>query len=295
MTVHAHRPAAVPVGPPVTPSVVAPRQRRSRTRLVPWVLAAGGVLAQVCFPLTGGGTFALTVAAVVLLAAASLAHAVVFRGPGAGLVLLVVAGGGGFVAEAVGLRTGLPFGAYDYSGTLGRELLGVPLLVPLAWVMMAWPALLVGRLLTAGRAPALTVGVAAWALAAWDVFLDPQMVDAGHWAWDHPTPALPGVPGIPLSNYAGWLVVSLLVMALLHRLVAPAPATRSPLVVDAVPVAIYLWTYFSSVMANAVFFGRPTVSLVGAVLMGVVGVPLALLVSRAWRTAPRPGRRRGPR
>jgi uncharacterized membrane protein len=250
---------------------------------VPWVLAAGGVLTQVAFPLTGGGTFVLTVAAVVLLAGASLSHAWVTRGPGAFAALAVVAGGGAFVAEAVGLRTGLPFGAYDYTGSLGREVLGVPLLVPLAWTMMAWPALLVARRLTAGLGsvarPAATALVAAWALTAWDVFLDPQMVEAGHWVWADPSPALPGVPGIPLTNFAGWLVVSLLITASLDRLVPTGD--------DAAPVTVYLWTFFSSVMANAVFFGRPSVALVGALLMGVVAVPLCRRLYRGTETVTR--------
>ena len=52
---------------------------------------------------------------------------------------------------------------------------GVPLIVPLAWTMMAYPALLVGRRI---GAPVLA---GAAALASWDLFLDPQMVAAGHW------------------------------------------------------------------------------------------------------------------
>ena len=56
--------------------------------------------------------------------------------------------------------------------------------------------------------PAVPVAlVGGVALAAWDLFLDPQMVDAGHWTWAHPDPGLPLVPGVPLTNYAGWLVV----------------------------------------------------------------------------------------
>ena len=52
---------------------------------------------------------------------------------------------------------------------------------------------------------------------------------------------------------------------------------------DGVPVTVYTWTYLSSVMANAVFFGRPWVSLLGAVLMGVVAVPLGVHLLRALR------------
>ena len=53
------------------------------------------------------------------------------------LTLAGVAGGGGLIAEAVGVATGIPFGRYTYTGTLGPEVLGVPVIVPMAWVMMA--------------------------------------------------------------------------------------------------------------------------------------------------------------
>lgn len=241
---------------------------------VPVVLASCGVLTQIAFPLTGGGTLPLTLAAVGFLAAAALAHAVVRYGLGAAATLLLVAGGGGLLAEVVGVHTGVPFGEYSYSGTLGWQPLGVPAVVPMAWVMMAWPALHVGRLLVTGALSRVLVG--AFALTAWDVFLDPQMVDAGHWTWADPTPAPPGVEGIPLTNFAGWLLVSVVLVGLLDRLVPrldPVPV---------VPLAVYLWTYFSSVLANAVFFGRPPVALVGGLVMALVAVPVAVrMVERA--------------
>ncbi|VXC45401.1 carotenoid biosynthesis protein [Nocardioides sp. AX2bis] len=255
-------------------------------RAVPWVLAAAGVLVQIAFPLTGGGTLGLTVASVVLFSAAAVADAAVRFGPAVAASVLAGAGGVGLVAEAVGVRTGLPFGDYDYTGTLGAEVADVPVLVPLAWVMMAWPALAVARRLVGARGRVATAVVGACALTAWDVFLDPQMVDAGHWAWEDPTPALPGVEGIPLTNFAGWLVVSLVVVALLDRLV-PRGTGRGHdargAAPDAVPLTIYLWTYFSSVLAHAVFFGRPPVALVGAVLMGLVAWPLVVALVRERR------------
>ena len=84
-------------------------------------------------------------------------------------------GGGGLAAEAVGVRTGLPVRRLPYAGTLGPEVLDVPLVVPLAWTMMAYPVLLAARRLTRRWAPL----VGGSALAAWDVFLDPQMVGDG--------------------------------------------------------------------------------------------------------------------
>ena len=88
-------------------------------------------------------------------------------------------------------------------------LLGVPFLVPLAWLMMAWPA---------GSSPNGWPGRsggsgardpdrhATGVFAAWDVVLDPQMVQAGYWTWEHPRPGLPGIDTVPLTNLAGWLL-----------------------------------------------------------------------------------------
>jgi uncharacterized membrane protein len=239
----------------------------------PAVLGGLVVLAQVAYPLTprGGPRDGLTVATVLLFASASLAHALVTRGPRAALGLLVVAGGGGLLAESVGVATGVPFGTYAYAGTLGPRVLGVPLVIPLAWVMMAWPALLVAARLTGSRAASrpARVGVAAAALASWDLFLDPQMVDAGHWRWASPSPSLPGVGTVPLTNYLGWAVVAVLLMLVLDRAVPLRPSTS-----DTVPYALYLWTYFSSVLALGAFFGLPAAALWGALGMGTVALPL---------------------
>lgn len=286
---HTARGASRPTGPSRTPDNGGPGSLRG----VAWALVVAGVAVQMAFPFTDGGNLPLTVASVACFAAAALVDAL-GRGLAAAGALLVVAGGGGLVAEAVGVRTDVPFGAYSYAGTLGPELLGVPVLVPLAWISMTWPALVVARRLTrtvVRRRRLLTSVVGAWALTAWDVFLDPQMVDLGHWTWADPTPALPGVEGIPLTNFAGWLLVSWLFVGVLDAVVPDGRAgspDRPPR--DAVPVAVYLWTFGSSVLAHALFFGRPPVALVGGLVMGVVAVPLAVDCRRALRDrAPGPG------
>jgi uncharacterized membrane protein len=246
---------------------------RGRAPGITWTLVAGAVLVQIAYPLTPEALRTqVTVLSVVVFAAASLCDATRLHGPRGGLLLLAVAGGGGLAAEAVGLRTGVPFGAYAYTGTLGPELLDVPVVVPLAWTMMAWPALVVGR--TLARSGPGVVAVGAAALAAWDVFLDPQMVDAGHWRWLDPGPGLPLIPGIPLTNYAGWLLVSALVVAALHA-VLPAHDRPSHDRPSAPATALYLWVFGSSVLAHLAFFGLPGSALVGGVLMGAVAIPFA--------------------
>ena len=247
-------------------------------------LAAAAVLTQLAYPLLDGAAVRVaTVLAVTLFGAASLTHAAATRGLRVAATVLLVAGGLGLAAEAVGVATGVPFGEYRYSGTLGPQLLGVPVVVPLAWVMMGWPALLAGRLLAARRrAGWVAVPVGAWLLASWDLFLDPQMVEAGHWAWRFPEPALPGVPGIPLTNYAGWVLVSLLIVAALDAVV---PAQPHGVHDHVVPAVLLAWTWLGSTLANAAFFGRPAVAAYGFVAMGVVVAPYLQRV-RTARPAP---------
>ena len=58
-----------------------------------------------------------------------------------------------WASEALGSHTGFPFGAYHYTDRLQPQLLGVPLLIPLAWLMMLPPAWAVSQRIT-GRAAA---------------------------------------------------------------------------------------------------------------------------------------------
>jgi putative membrane protein len=244
-----------------------------RVAYVVWTLVAAAVLVQIAYPLTPGAwRTEVTIVSVVVFFLAASADAARVHGLAGAAALAVVAGGGGLIAEAVGVATGRPFGHYAYTGTLGSEVLGVPVVVPLAWVMMAWPALVVARTLVA-RGPAV-VAVGAVALTAWDVFLDPQMVAAGHWTWFDTSPGLPLIPGVPLTNYIGWLLVSLVIMAILDRAL---PREQPP---SAPAAVLYLWVYFSSVMGHAVFFDLPGSAITGAVIMGTVAVPFAVALVR---------------
>lgn len=241
---------------------------------VPAVLALGVVALQIAYPLvTGAGRDRVTVAIVVVFALASLSHAAVRRGPRFAVLLAVVAGGVGMGAELVGVATGWPFGGYGYTGMLGWQVGGVPLIIPLAWTMMAYPALVVARHIT--RRPALGVPLAAWALTAWDLFLDPQMVADGQWAWAADGAYL----GIPLSNYAGWLATSAVIVAVLwpaadraerHRGMAGASIWSVRRRGDAVPVALYLWTWAGSTIAHAAWLDLPGSAVVGGLGMGAV-------------------------
>jgi uncharacterized membrane protein len=247
-------------------------------RRLPWALLGALVLTQICYPLTAGALrAALAVLTVLIGYLLSVSHALLSRGVRSAAALVATATLGGFAVEAVGVATGFPFGSYDYSGRLGPKLLGVPLIIPLAWTWMAWPAWLAA--LRLARTTVARVALAAVGLAAWDLFLDPQMVAERYWTWRSPTPALPGVPGIPIGDYLGWLGFALLLMAVLA--VAAGPRASIADAQDRPMLALWFWTYASSVLAHAAFLGLPWSALWGGVIMGAVVIPLAAKPSRA--------------
>lgn len=237
-----------------------------------WLALGALVLAQIAYPLVPHRA-PLVVATVVLGFGISVGHAAATRGGRVAVRLVAVTTVGGLLVELLGVHTGFPFGRYHYSGALGMRLSGVPLVIALAWTWLAWPAWLAAGVLA--ERTAARIVLAGLGLAAWDLFLDPQMVAAGYWRWDHPQPALPGVPAVPVTNYLGWLGVATAMAAALPR---TAPDRRA----DAPMFALYLWTYGGSVLAQAVFLHLPASAGWGALGMGLVAIPLAVRLCTGW-------------
>jgi uncharacterized membrane protein len=251
--------------------------------LAPWALTGVLVLTAIAYPLTDGDARNAVSWAIVLLGATlSVTHAALSRGARTGLGVLGLVAVTAVVFESIGLATGFPYGEYTYSDDLGPTLFGVPFLVPLAWLMMAWPAWLLGTLLARGvrtswRRPA-RVAAAAFVFAAWDVVLDPQMVQAGYWTWAHPSPGLPGIDTVPLTNLAGWLLAGLVLMALLDLLVART--ATAPRIGDGAPLAALAWMTLGGALAHAGWLDLPGSAAWGALLAVPV---LATLAVRARR------------
>ena len=249
--------------------------------LLPLGLSVLLVLTAIAYPLTSGTPRdAITWTLVLLGATVSGTHAALSRGArvGAGLLVLVTIAAVGF--EALGLATGIPYGRYEYSSALGPTLLGVPFLVPLAWLMMAWPSWVLADRLTRGvraaRRDAARIVAATAVFAGWDVVLDPQMVQAGYWTWFHPSPGLPGIPGVPLTNLVGWLLAGGVLMTLLSRLVSRGSAPGSPAIGDGAPLLAIAWMTVGGSLAQAGWLGLPGSAAWGVVLAAPVLATLAV-------------------
>jgi putative membrane protein len=267
----------------MTTAVATRRLRPGRApTAIPVAVAVVLVLTAIAYPLTSGaGRDAVSWAIVLLGATLSVVHAWLARGrrTGAGVLLLVAVTAVAF--EAIGLATGFPYGRYTYAGTLGPTLLGVPFLVPLAWLMMAWPSwVLADRL--AGERRWARVATAAGIFAGWDVVLDPQMVQAGYWTWAHPRPGLPGIDTVPLTNLGGWLLAGAVLMTLLDVLVARTGVAGSPRIGDAAPLLALAWMTLGGALAHAGWLGLPGSAVWEAAL--AVPVVAVLLRRRSNRT-----------
>jgi putative membrane protein len=159
-----------------------------------------------------------------------------------------------WAVEWLGASSDFPFGAYHYTPVLQPQLMGVPLLIPFAWLMLL-PASWAVAARIAGKWHGLTfVLLSGLALTAWDLFLDPQMAHWNLWQWEQPGAYF----GIPLQNYLGWWLTASIVTVL----VRPAPLPFLPL------LAIYGATWFFQSGGLIFIFGLPGAGLVGCLGMG---------------------------
>lgn len=159
--------------------------------------------------------------------------------------------------EAMGSTTGFPFGHYDYTSKLQPQLLGVPLLIASAWLMMLPAAWVVGSVLANGRTSGWRfIAFSALAMTAWDLFLDPQMVAWDLWRWE-PVDGF-SYFGIPLVNFLGWFGTA----AVVTWIVRPRALTTTPF------LTIYITVWLLQTIGQAVFWDQAGPALAGFVGMG---------------------------
>ena len=120
-----------------------------------------------------------------------------------------------YAIEYVGIATGWPYGEFEYLVALGPELGGVPLGLPVFFLPLVANAYLLCLLLLGDRAERAAVRLLAVIalVLVMDVVLDPGAVALGFWVYEGVADAGAlgvlsgaGFYGVPLSNYAGWVV-----------------------------------------------------------------------------------------
>lgn len=135
-------------------------------------------------------------------------------------IKLLVAGMAGWASEWLGVKTGFPFGGYQYTDALGPAMAGAPLAMIPAWILLAGHAL--ALLEIAGiRDRWAATGLGACWMTAVDLIIDPLAAGPlNYWAWRHKGWYF----GIPATNFAGWLLVSAALLAFIGPVRAPRGA-----------------------------------------------------------------------
>jgi len=236
-------------------------------RLLFWcVVFAIAAYFAVRFPDTPGTTTGSLVSTVAIALPALLAFVQRF-GARRAIPVLVTLSLLGFTVELTGVVTGFPYGEFSYGPKLGPRIGGlVPWVLPLSWAPLVLGAVAATepRAQPFSRRRAVGWGLAAsLLLVAFDGVLDPGAAHLSFWIWPTGGPYY----GVPLSNYAGWLLSSLAATALLLRL-APWERTLPRVAMfDSALIALAFWSTVAAVSGMAV----PT----------VLGV--ALFVFLVWR------------
>ena len=111
-----------------------------------------------------------------------------------GVLVFVV----GFIAEIIGVKTGLIFGHYSYGKVLQPQVYGVPVAIGCAWVGILFSSLAVAQRIT--RHFIWLPIFNAFLMVVFDIFLEPTAVLLNYWTWQN---------SILLQNYIAWFVIGL--------------------------------------------------------------------------------------
>lgn len=113
----------------------------------------------------------------------------------------------GFVAEVIGVKTGVVFGNYYYGNALGYKVLGVPLVISLNWGLLINIGVLVATYLS--KKPLLTATLSALIITGVDLVIEQVSSQMDYWHFSN------GIAGI--QNYIGWFIISFFTSWLLQK------------------------------------------------------------------------------
>lgn len=138
----------------------------------------------------------------------------------------------GNIIESIGVLTGFPYGHYEFLPLMGPQLNRVPILLGLAYIGMAYVSWTLARLILTVTAvkPAgpqlITLPLlAAVIMTAWDFAQDPVWSTLLHgWRWHDGGLWF----GVPLTNYAGWLLTVFLIYFAFAQYLRRSAATPQP-------------------------------------------------------------------
>ncbi len=113
----------------------------------------------------------------------------------------------GYIAETIGVATGKIFGDYYYGNSLGKKLLGVPLVIAINWSLMVSSAAVLAQSITKNK---LIIAFAAGVITTGTDLLIEQV--AGKLDFWHFKNDIAGV-----QNYIAWFLITFTSVFFLHK------------------------------------------------------------------------------
>ena len=179
----------------------------------------------------------------------SVCHAIYTLGWRQAAIFFVLSAVISWLYEQIGVETGLIYGPYHYTHSLGIKLGHVPVLIPIAWFMMTYPSHVIANLIGTGKphSPDRNLMQIIWlsamgamTMTAWDLVMDPGMsTPPGQaWIWQEGGPYF----GVPLQNFIGWLLTTFtiyLVYRLIERRIGIQPLGSMTTALAALPLLAY--------------------------------------------------------
>jgi len=115
---------------------------------------------------------------------------------------------GGFIAEVLGVETGLIFGQYTYGKTLGAKVFNVPLIIGVNWFILVYSSGMITNLIKANWYWKALFGALLMVLL--DMSLEPVATAYDFWTWQNNV--------IPVQNYISWFILSFMFHGIFQNL-----------------------------------------------------------------------------
>ena len=229
------------------------RRATPRPLILTCVLSLVAAYFTVRFPDVPGASIGSFVS-IFLISLPSLVAIFVYLGPRRATLSLLALSSFAYAIEALGVATGFPYGPFHYGDALGPRVAGlVPFLLPVSYA----PLVIGAVAATWGSRLRLLHVLQATLLLVWmDAVIDPGAASLGFWVW----PEGGVYYGVPLSNYAGWLLSGAVATALLLT-AGRWSGTPTPGLLDSATIATSFWT------GAALLSGMAAPALLGVILL----------------------------